>query len=252
MNLLKQKFENNKTAFGPFLKITDPAVIEIAALAGFDFAIIDMEHGPIGYESAQNLVRAAQLHNMAAVIRVPENNEPQILRALDIGANAVQIPQIECRADAEKAVMATHYYPEGMRGVCRYVRAAGYSSVSRETYFDKANSEVSIIIHIEGVEGVNNLSDILEVPGIDVIFLGPYDLSQSCGVPGQTNNPLVEEKMKYAIDLARQKGKVVGTFTDNAEHAIKWKNLGVQYVSCSVDVGYLFSAFDQLVKKVNS
>jgi len=248
-NNLKEVLKEGKNVFGPFMKFTDPAAVEIMGLAGFDFVIIDAEHGPISMQSAQNMIRAAETANITSIIRVANNDEALILRALDIGAQGIEIPQINSKSQAIKAVRSVKYAPQGERGVCRYVRAANYSSMDKFEYFKSANKETMIITHIEGVEGINNLDEILSVPGIDVIFIGPYDLSQSLGVPGQVNNSLVVEKMKEVVLKCKQNKVAVGTFADDIETAKFWVSLGVQYMSFSVDVGILYEASKQIIKK---
>ncbi|NLL61814.1 MAG: aldolase [Candidatus Atribacteria bacterium] len=250
-NRLKDALKNGKTVFGPFLKFTDPAVVEIMGFAGFDFVIIDQEHGPISIETAQNMIRAAESVNISPIIRVAKNDESLILRALDIGAQGVEIPQINCKDDAILAVNSVKYSPQGCRGVCRYVRAANYSSMDRFKYFESANKDTMIIIHIEGVKGISNLDEILSVPGIDVVFIGPYDLSQSLGIPGKVHDPIVEEKMQEVILKCRQQKVGVGTFTDDVQTAKKWVSLGVQYMSFSVDVGILYDACCSLRDNLN-
>jgi len=204
-NNLKEVLKEGKNVFGPFMKFTDPAAVEIMGFAGFDFVIIDAEHGPISMQSAQNMIRAAETVNITPIIRVANNDEALILRALDIGAQGIEIPQINSKSQAIKAVRSVKYAPQGERGVCRYVRAANYSSMDKFKYFKSANNETMIIAHIEGVEGINNLDEILSVPGIDVIFIGPYDLSQSLGITGDVHNALVIEKMQEAILKCKKK-----------------------------------------------
>ena len=249
-NYLKKALQDGKTVFGPFLKFTDPAVVEIMGFAGFDFVIIDAEHGPISMQSAQNMIRAAETANITPIIRVANNDEALILRALDIGAQGIEIPQINSKSQAIKAVKSVKYSPQGERGVCRYVRAANYSSMDKFKYFKSANNETMIIAHIEGVEGVNNLDEILSVPGIGVIFIGPYDLSQSLGIPGEVSNPLVTEKMKEVVLKCKENKVSVGTFADDVKTAKFWVSLGVQYMSFSVDVGILYEGSKQIVKKL--
>lgn len=111
--------------------MNDPALIEQAALAGFDFCIIDMEHGPISFESAQNLIRAAELHGMSPIIRTTDTSDENILRALDLGAHGVEVPQVNSKESAQAVVSASKYFPEGTRGVCRYTRAAEYTHVEK-------------------------------------------------------------------------------------------------------------------------
>ena len=251
-NYLKEALNNGKTVFGPFLKLTDPAVVEIMGFAGFDFVIIDQEHGPISLQNAQNMIRAAESVNMIPIIRVNKNEETSILRALDIGIQGIEIPQINSKSDAVRAVKSVKYSPLGERGVCRYVRAANYSSTDKFDYFKSANYETIIIAHIEGVQGINNLDEILSVSGIDVIFIGPYDLSQSLGISGQVNNPLVVGQMKEVILKCKKNKVAVGSFADDTKTAKFWVSLGVQYMSCSVDVGILYEASKNIVHRLGS
>ena len=248
-NRLKERLADKKYIVGPFLKLPSPAVVEIMGIAGFDYVIIDCEHGPLNILAAEDMVRAAHLAGISAVIRVGENNAGMISRALDIGADAVQVPQICSKKDAEDLLQAAKYFPAGERGVCRYVRAAKYSAVEKNEYFKKANQESMVIIHIEGQEGINNLDEIISVDGIDIVFIGPYDLSQSLGLPGQVNHPLVEEKMRAVVEKARKNGKYVGTFVDDVETGNKWIKLGVQYISYSVDVGIIYNACKDIKQK---
>lgn len=244
-NKLKEKLYKGEVAIGPFLKISDPAVIEIFGHTGFDFAIIDLEHGPLSIETAQNLVRAAETAGITPVIRVSANEESKILRALDIGAQGVEVPQINSREAAVKLVNSARFNPEGERGVCCNVRSADYSRINRDAelkkeYFRRANSENLIIAHIEGMAGVNNLEEIMAEESIDVIFIGPYDLSQSLGIPGQVNDDRVADKMVEIIEKASAKNKIVGTYVDDVAAAKKWIDKGVKYIAYSVDVAILY------------
>ncbi len=249
-NWLKQKMAHKKWALGPFCKSTEPAIYEIAGLAGFDFAIIDMEHGPISYETAQNLIRTCELVGVSPIIRVPRNEEHYILRALDIGAHGVEVPEINTKEQAEKLAEAARYYPEGKRGVCRYVRAAEYSRSTKAEYFRQANANTIVIAHLEGLEGLKNLDQILEVKGIDLLFIGPYDLSQSMGIPGQVDHPELIAKMGAIVEKVKSKKKLVGTFVESPEEAVTWINHGVSYISYSVDLGLLLDKFSSVVKGV--
>ena len=227
--------------FGPFSKTTDPAVIETTGYAGFDFIILDLEHGPNNTENLQNLIRAAQLAGILPVVRVKEKVPSLIGEVLDIGAGGVQVPQARNADDAREIVELARFSPEGMRGVCRFVRAAGYSSIEKKRYFSEANNAL-IILQLEGEEAINNLEDILEVKGFDIIFIGPYDLSQSLGVPGEVSHPLVAEKMKQIIEKCKNRGIIAGNFTDTIEDVSKWIKMGVRYVSYSVDLGIYYNA----------
>lgn len=243
----REKIQNFRRALkddfaaGIFMKTSDAAFVECAGYAGMDFCILDMEHGPASYERMQNLIRACECASAIPIIRVAAATEEYIGKALDLGAAGIQIPKVTVRADAEQAVKCAKFYPDGERGVCRYVRAAAYSSQDKFAYFREANDTL-VVIQVEGREGVRNLEDILTVPGIDVVFIGPYDLSQSLGVTGDVHHPKVEAQMKQAVKAADQAGIAVGTFVDTTEDGLMWKKLGVRYIAQSVDVGIFYQA----------
>jgi len=249
-NLTKEKLARGETVLGFFSKMSDASLVEQAALAGFDFIIIDMEHGPASFETAQELIRAAELRGMTPIIRTSDADHVSLLRSLDIGAHGVQAPQVSSHKVAAEVVCGAKFAPLGDRGVCRYTRAAEYTNIEKSEHFERSNIETMVIVHIEGIEGINNLDQILAVEGIDVIFLGPYDLSQSCGVPGQTSHPVVVEKMQYAVKKASAMGVLVGTFVESPEMARFWCKAGVRYIAYSVDVGIYFNACRQIVEKV--
>lgn len=251
LNNFKNRLKKGATVIGPFMKSIDPAFIEVAGNSGFDFVILDMEHGPAGFSELQDLIRAAQLANTIPIVRTSDSSEISIAKPLDLGALGIQIPQVTSVKMVKDCIKAARFFPKGERGVCRFVRAANYSSLSREEYFKKAN-EVLIIIQIEGKEAIHDIDNILKVEGIDIIFIGPYDLSQSLGVPGQINHPLVVEAMNKIVKKARSLGIVVGAFTDTLQLAEMWKKAGVQYISYSVDVGIFTTICRQLVKELKA
>lgn len=248
---LIENLRSNKQSIGPFSKSSDPAIIECIGLAGFDFVIIDLEHGPNSIETAQNLIRAALIHKMTPIVRVNENNESIISKALDIGAQGIQVPQVNNEREARDAVNAAKFSPIGNRGICRYVRAAGFSSENKIKYFEDSNKNTLIIIQIEGREGLKNIDNILQVEGYDIVFIGPYDLSQSLGVPGQINHPRVIDAMKMIIKKTTKHKKAVGTFIETPNDFKVWKDLGLLYLSYKVDVGIFYDACRNLHNELN-
>jgi 4-hydroxy-2-oxoheptanedioate aldolase len=221
---------------GPFSKSSDPSFIEILGYTGFDFVVLDLEHGPNDVLSLQNLIRAAEGSGLLPIVRVPEGTPEHVGRVLDVGAGGIQVPNVKSRADVEKAIMSARFSPEGMRGVCRFVRAANYSVTTRERYFSESK-EVLVILQLESSEALDNLEEIISVPGVDIVFIGPYDLSQSLRVPGEVDHPRVAEEMKRIIIRCLDSGILVGTFVDTLEDARKWWETGVRYLCYSVDVG---------------
>lgn len=249
LQAFKQKLAKGDYVLGPFSKSSDPAFIEASGHAGFDFIILDLEHGPNNILSLQNLIRAAEISGILPLVRVPFETPSDLARALDVGAAGLQIPQVDSAQQVKEILKLTKFAPGGDRGVCRFVRAAGYSSTDRQVYFREANENL-IILQLEGKKAIDNLDEIIAVPGIDILFIGPYDLSQSLGVAGQVDHPAVIAEMEKICRKCKEKGVVVGTFTDTLAAAERWKKAGVQYLSYSVDVGLYHEACAQLVQAV--
>ncbi len=241
LHTFRSKISNGECVYGIFMKTGDPMFVEAAGIGGFDYIILDTEHGPVTIENQQNNIRAAEARGTVPIIRLPDGDENTIGKALDIGAYGIQVPQINSAEDAKKVVKYAKFYPYGMRGVCRFVRAADYSSMGRFDYFEQSK-DLLIILQLEGVDAIKNLDEILEVDGVDILFIGPYDLSQSLGIPGQVNNPIVIDEMKKIVERAKDKKKIIGTFVDTPEDFIMWRNLGLQYLSYSVDIGIFMDA----------
>lgn len=227
---------HRRSVIGPFSKTSDPAFIEVMGYAGFDFVILDLEHSPNSVQTLQNLIRAAQISNVFPIVRVKEQPRSMIGEVLDIGAGGIQVPQVTSAEEAWRVLRLANFAPEGMRGVCRFVRAADYSSADRFSYFKAAN-EAIVVLQLEGEQALSNLDDILKVPGIDIIFIGPYDLSQSLGVTGETDHPRVVQATREIVAKCLRKDIVVGTFVEELEDAKKWAQLGIGYICYSVDVG---------------
>lgn len=235
--------------FGFFSKTTDPAFIECMGHAGLDFVILDLEHGPGNLVSLSNLIRAAQLVGILPVVRIKEGENNLISNVLDLGAGAVQIPHIKTKEDIATVRQYSKFFPEGSRGMCRFVRAASYSATDQYEYFKNSNKTINII-QIEGKEGLENIDEIIDYGGFDILFIGPYDLSQSLGIPGKVNDPLVENAMKKISGKCAEKKITVGTFCDSIESAQKWINAGVRYISYSVDVGIFYSASKKIAEEL--
>ena len=250
-NQLKRKLKRGEVVLGPFINCAYPAFIEICGHAGFDFAVIDMEHGALNTLVAEDLCRAADCVGLAPIVRIRKNDAPQIQRALDIGSAGVQVPQIETQSDAADVVRGAKYSPLGSRGLSFYTRAGVYAAAGTQIT-NQLNEESLIVIHVEGIRGVENIEEIVSVPHIDVIFLGPYDLSQSLGIPGQVQDSRVIDLMQKCVTTIRNAGKAVGTFTDNPETAKQWIDAGVQYIALGVDVGIFLRACEGLVKAVRT
>lgn len=181
--MLKNKLINNELTIGSWIMMNDPMSVEIMALAGFEWLVIDIEHTSIDLNTTENLIRTIQLHNMKALVRVSKNEEVVIKRVLDMGADGIIVPMVSSKEDALMAVEYAKYPPFGKRGVGLY-RASGYGTKFEE-YKKWVNEKLIIIAQIEHIDAVKNIDEIINVEGIDATIIGPYDLSGSMGYPGE-------------------------------------------------------------------
>ncbi len=240
-NRLKKMMKEGETALGIFNMINSPELVEILGISGFDFLVIDTEHGPNSVESAQTLIRAAEYRGMTPVVRATENSRTKILRLLDVGAHGIQVPQVNSREEAEAVVDAVKYFPLGTRGVA-LTRVADYGNIKALDYFSQANEETLVVAQCENIKGLEALDEIVKVPSVDVVFLGPFDMSQSLGVPGEVYHPKVEEAAARVVSIARKAGKAAGIFVLDGEQARRRAEQGFQYITINAETSLLGNA----------
>ena len=250
-NILKKSLKEGKNAIGTFVKLNDPSVVEVLGLTGFDFIIIDNEHTAMSKESMTALIRATELSGLTPVVRVRENSAPEILQALDAGALGVQIPQVDTKEDALAIVDRVKYAPTGKRGFAASQRSAHYGFMNPKEYASVSNENTMIVSYCETLAAMNNLDEILSVDEIDVIFIGPFDLSQALGVIGEPGHPKVQEAIDHIISKARNANKAVGIIASNEEDVKKWIKKGVQFISLNSDLGMISSLGKQYMEKLN-
>jgi 4-hydroxy-2-oxoheptanedioate aldolase len=224
-----------------FSMIASPIVVELLAKAGYDAVVLDTEHGPLGPESLNVLVPAASGAGIAPIVRVRTNEASLIGGALDVGAAAVLVPQIESAADAARAVAAARFGPGGRRGTNPYVRAAGYAATP--DWFARANRESAVLVMVEGAAGIADLDAIVATPGLDGIFIGPFDLSQSLGVPGQVEHPDVLARIEGIVRTSTSSGVATAVFAPTPALARRWLDLGVRLVAVSFDTALALDGF---------
>lgn len=250
-NSLRKKLDSQSFVIGTFLEIPSPALIELLGLAGFDFVVIDCEHGPIDLRSTENLIRASTSTAISVVVRPPEGYSPTASsQPLDWGAAGIQVPQVTSAETAERIVRSSKYYPLGMRGLQPYVRAASYRCYPTQEYLTEANDDSVLIAQVEGIEGIGNLEQILKVNGLDIAFVGPYDLSQSLGIPAQVKHPRVQEALVATTKLARNLGKCIGTYADDIETAASYLSMGISYLTVSIDAHIFFSSARSMISEL--
>jgi 4-hydroxy-2-oxoheptanedioate aldolase len=242
---MRDKWRRGEPTLGPFVQLPAPGEIEIFAFVGFDFVIVDLEHGAINLETAENMMRAAHAQGIVPIVRPLANRTELIVAALNIGAAGVLVPHVDSAAEARAAVAATQFRPQGLqrlddrdmfkRGVCPFVRAADYSAAKGPAYYSAANDAVISGILLEGQSAYDELDEILEIEALDLILVAPYDLSQSLGVTGDVYHESVIATVRSVADRARTSGKVVGVFAEDPRLGADWARQGVRFISMDVD-----------------
>ncbi len=230
MENLKEYLYSGHVAVGTFVFYNQPQIVEALGLSGLDFVVIDMEHGAIGIESAMNMSAMGKLRGMSTIIRTSHNDRVAILKAMDAGCDGVQIPLVNTKNDAKFAVSCCKYPPEGIRGVA-IPRGVDFGIVDDLIYrYEQANKDNLTIIHCETKECYENLSDILEVDNLDVVFLGPFDMSASLGIIKQFNHPLMVDILENFPKKVLAKGKIPGIYVSTIEEAKLRIEQGYRYI----------------------
>ena len=231
-NSLREKLNNDEVVIGVFQGFESPNLTEMFGYAEFDFIVFDNEHGNMSPFACENSIRAAECGHMVPIIRIPDCTRENVLKSLDRGAMGIIVPMISTREQAENVVRLSRYYPEGKRGLALSTRAGGYGKLhSVNEHIRIANNENLVIVQIETAESLENLDEILSVEGIDIFFVGPSDLSQSLGIPGQTDDPSLIENVKKALNRIAESGKTAGIFAANTDDAKMWIGSGARFVA---------------------
>lgn len=223
------------------------ASAEILADVGYDWLFIDAEHGPLGTGELATIIQAVD-HRIPCIVRVTTAEEAQIKRALDLGATGIIAPQVNTPEQAAAVVSYCRYAPEGARGV-GIGRAHGYGT-KFQTYVDKANQETTVIVQIEHIDAVKVVESIVQVPGIDAILLGPYDLSASMGKMGNVDDPEVVEAIDCVATACQNAGLPLGYFGVNAEAVLPYKEKGCTLLVSGVDSIFMIQSAQRTLNMV--
>jgi len=238
-NSLKSKLRNRQLTIGSWITLGHSSVAEIMAKAGFDWLTVDMEHSAITLHEAQQLIQVIELSGCVPLVRVGSNDANLIKRAMDAGAHGVIVPMINTKEDAEQAVGAVKYPPQGFRGV-GLARAQSYGT-NFEGYRKWNETESIVIVQIEHIKAVENLEAILSVEGVDAFIVGPYDISTSLGVPGQFDHPEMTSVLSKVLDTARRLKAVAGyhVVPPDTRQALEKIKQGYRFLAYSTDFLFL-------------
>ncbi len=252
INRFKQAVKAKQRQIGVFLGLADAYTAEIMATTGFDWLLIDGEHGPNDIRSIRDQLQVlAAYPDQKVVVRLPDHNPAMIKRVLDIGAQTLMIPMVESVQQAENLVRAMRYPDNGIRGVgTAMARAARWNAVG--DYFQHADEQMCLITQIETVAGLNNLAAIAQVQGVDAVFIGPSDLAASMGYLGQPGHPKVKQAVADAIATIAAHGKAAGVFSADPQTAVEYEQLGASFMLVGVDALLLRQAACDLAAKFNT
>jgi len=247
---LKSKLREGKVTIGSWITLGYMPIAEIMAKTGFDWLAIDMEHSVITEHQAQQLIQVISLCGVTPLVRVGENNPLLIKRVMDAGASGVIVPMVNTKDDASRAVNAVKYPPVGTRGM-GLARAQGYG-LEFEKYRNWVNKESIVIVQIEHIEAMDNLSEILEVKGVDGFLVGPYDLSASLGLPGDFKHPKVLRALEEIKKISRNRNVIPGfhVIQPNAKEVFEKIKEGYKFIGFSLDALFLGSKCKEEFTKI--
>lgn len=235
VNTFKQSLKNQETSFGCWVGMADAYAAEVVATAGFDWLLVDGEHAPNDLRSIMQQVQVISTSASHPIVRIPVGETYMIKQVLDAGAQSLLIPMVESAEQARELVKATRYPPEGIRGVgAALTRSSQFNAIS--DYLTTANDQICLIVQIESQAGIDALDDILEVDGVDGVFIGPSDLAADMGMLGNTKSEELQAVINQSIQRIRHSGKAAGVLAmtnETVDHALK---SGACFLGVGIDV----------------
>lgn len=238
-NAVKRKLLRDEVAVGLIMLSSDPHVVGIAAQAGYDYVMPDLEHTGMTLRELESVVRAADAAEITPLVRVPGPAKRDILAVLETGVRGIMVPAVESADEAREVVSAARYGPLGRRGVYYLGYGSDYGGTPPAEHFRRANEELLIILQIETAKGVQHAAEIAEAPGVDCLLVGPGDLTQSLGVPWQFEHPAVWEAICKTFQTTRLHGKVAGIMPAGADHAARCVDQGARLLIWGPDLALL-------------
>lgn len=250
-NSMKRALKEGKIVFGPMVsEIRSPGLAVLFAQAGFDYFFIDMEHSCFSYETVSDMIMSARAAGIPAIVRpVSRKSHEAISRPLDSGAAGLLVPQIKTREDVENVVRWSRYHPLGERGMALSRQHTFFEAGDTRESMARLNEEVLIALQIEHQDAVENLPDLLSVPGIDAAFVGPSDLSASYGIPGQSSDPIVDKAIRRVIEVCEERGVIPGIHTSSVEKAKYWADQGMKMIGFYTDIKLILQISKGLVNE---
>jgi 4-hydroxy-2-oxoheptanedioate aldolase len=249
---LRERLRTGPTVFGTWVNTPSADLVETLGDVGFDCVFLDLEHGEYGTAALPALLRATRAARCFGVVRSSHVSSHELGAALDAGADAVLAPGVSSAEEAAAIVSAAHYPPLGSRGAAPMTRAARYGTTPFAAYREQIEGDVVVGAQIEGPAGLAALEEILATPHLDLAFIGPFDLSQHLGVPGDTSHPKVVEAMTGIVERADARGVATGTWAPTAAAARPWIEAGVRLVTVASSTALFTGASATLIAELKT
>ncbi len=249
MHNLKERIRSGEVVHGCWINMGSPVSAEIIGNAGFDWVLIDLEHG-----AGNDVVMYNQLQVLAgtpttSIVRIDEINRPNVQHIMDAGATGVMFPQIQSREDATHAISMLYYPPKGIRGMAKMVRATGFGKNS-DSYINSLDKNVIGVIQIETINSIEQLDAIAAIEGVDVLFVGPSDLTLALGIFGQLDHHLYQRAIKDVADAAKRHNKTAGVLLLDSKEYDMYFQLGYRFLACGADGSFVAKGAEEMVKQL--
>lgn len=249
MKFIRKRVLNGEIVAGVYLNLGSSLTAEMAGLAGFDWVLIDLEHGSGDYDKMMHQLQAVEGTSAAPIIRIAWNEPTRFKRVLDAGASGVMVPFVSTVDEAKLAVASMQYPPQGIRGAAKLNRAAGFAQ-NFEQYFSTANEKLLTVLLIETAEAIKNIDDLAAVDGVDALYVGPLDLSISMGIPNQSDHPDLQAALDKVAAAARKSGKAAGTMSNPKMSPEQLVERGFTFLAIGSDGGLVANGMKKLVESV--
>jgi 2-keto-3-deoxy-L-rhamnonate aldolase RhmA len=251
MNFIRERVLRGEFMAGAWCNLGSSLTVEMAARIGYDWILLDQEHGPGDNLTLLHQMQAAQAGNTAPIVRIAWNEMPRFKRALDLGAMGIMVPYVQNPEEARLAVNSMRYSPEGIRGVASSPRVTGFG-LEFDKYYGEANHKLLTVVQIETGESVANLESIAAVEGVDVLFVGPLDLSVSLNMPGRFDDPAFRKVLATVGEVSRAAGKAAGILLPGPELIEFVHSLGFTFVAAGADGGMVANGFSRVFEAMSS
>ena len=247
----KEKLINKQTIVGTMLsEISTPNIVRILGSVGFEYIIIDCEHGYFDYSQVANIVALCNGIGLPVIIRIPTISRECITKYMDMGTNGILVPMTNTCEDVKNVVKWTKYSPQGTRGISTTRAHSNYNVQSLSNYMEKANKDTIILVQIETKEAVKNINEIVNVHGIDGVIIGPNDMAGDYGTPGNFNTVEMQQSIKRVIEAAEKANKPSGIITSNISFIGQCMENGMTIFSCNSEVGMIIKAGKEIIMEL--